>query len=133
MQISFRNFLQPLITFFVLGINIHFLCTISAVSTQLKMQDVDWIYLTWVRGQRWAFVNTIMNLRLSCKMTNFLTLYHGVCYHRCLINLFSILTYLNNKTLSDYGCHGEHFLVFLSFFSLFLPLRSVENKASRPK
>jgi hypothetical protein len=34
---------------------------------------VDWIHLAQVRGQWWALVDTVMNLRVPYKVGNFMT------------------------------------------------------------
>jgi len=34
---------------------------------------VDWIHLAQVRGQWWALVDTVMNLRVPYKVGNFLS------------------------------------------------------------
>jgi hypothetical protein len=59
------------------------------------------------------------------------TLFHGVSYRGCLINLFFNVTSLNNNALSILGCHSKLSVMFLYILpSLLLCLPSVDKKVN---
>jgi hypothetical protein len=40
--------------------------------SDIGCEDVDWIHVAQDRVQWWAFVNTVMNIRVPCKEGNFM-------------------------------------------------------------